>query len=234
MITIIAGLSGVVIGALITAFFSERREKKKLIKDLQIKATDDVLKDLKNFASCLSEYSSFVVTLTIILDNEIRKVQPINENIFEKFISLKHQYNDSYFVFMNNFESKRVIFNKFWGMRNYFFDTDKEFSNIAIELSYLLSRIYQLKVLKNAFLDDEEFEKLVTLCKRFNEKYSDLASYLYDFTVELQNEFLSKLFKCKVPRRVVHDEDLKVLTTDLKYECQWYDKYLKTKETVNM
>ena len=112
-------------------------------------------------------------------------------------------------------------------------DETDAFSAITNDIYTILINIYHSNMLAKKPLNHKDIEKLKDLCEKSIKKSYDLLAYMEDFQVELQNEFLSKLFKYKVPRRKPIDKSLKVLTTDLQYESKRYDKFLQTKENIN-
>lgn len=60
----------------------------------------------------------------------------------------------------------------------------------------------------------EQLHKLDELLGDYKKAEADIIGYLYDFNVEIQNIFLSKLFNNKVPRRKPLDPRIKVISTE--------------------
>lgn len=70
------------------------------------------------------------------------------------------------------------------------------------------------RVLNVNVVTSDQIDLLSNLVTTYTNASGDLGGYLFDLNVELQNIFLSGLFKNKVKRREPIDKNIKVITTD--------------------
>jgi hypothetical protein len=70
------------------------------------------------------------------------------------------------------------------------------------------------QILNVNVITSDQIDILSNLVDTYTNAAGDLSGYLFDLNVELQNIFLSGLFKNKVKRREPIDKNIKVITTD--------------------
>lgn len=227
----------ILIGGLITGYISykflKRREKDKLKIDLQVKATEQLLEDIKVvddkasklFIPGFSSFQDYNSTLTHIENNMLSDDYPMvkstMEDLYNKqlnqakdrvsksmdnFFESWNEYSLSYSKFINSFETKMVILNKFIGIKELLFDELKLIMNIENKIMNLYYFEISNYITYSKPIDNSLINQLADLENNLQEKKVDIISIFYDMKIGLQNEFLGELYEFKIPTRQPIDE----------------------------
>jgi len=226
---IISLLIGALLSGFISYIFLKKREKDKLRKDLQLKAAEQILEEIRLvndkssmlFIPDFTSFQGYNSTLEFIESNKplegdlpiIKKtVEELNTNQLQwskdrilkcmnSFFEIWKEYAYSYCRFINLFESKQVILNKFIGIKELLGEQLTE----IMEIENKIMRLYHFEispcVTYSNPISTELINKMQELDNELMEKTTDICSIFYDFTIEIQNEFLGKLFGYEIPAR---------------------------------
>lgn len=223
---------GAIVAVTITHFATKRREKEKLIKDIQIKTIDELTVTIENFRQHIIKYQDFLRNIVNNISHYNLCINDINANryfgenkrdIFELYKKSYEDYRSYDSTFFNKVDARKAILSGFWGMRNYMFDHSMDMLiNYYLKLYNILYGVDSFMKTGSA-INDETIIIIKNLVKEYDVKLLDMLCFLEDFQIGLQNEYLSKLFGVEIPvRKVVRD--MIVLKVGLHYECQWYNK----------
>jgi len=139
---------GAFVSAVISAIFSKRREKQLLVKDLQVKASNELLMDIesffnisnsamfpnfvffRNYNSVLktsnpidpSELDNYNKYLNEFIHNRIESSKELARNDYNKYSDRWQKYCEAFFKIIYKLEANEVIFNKFTGIKNLLLD----------------------------------------------------------------------------------------------------------------
>lgn len=225
---IISLFIGGLITGLISYKFLQKREKDKLKKDLQIKATEEILeiaREVNDKASrfLFPDFTSFQgyndtlshleknkpssgvsKTDSIISDlhnSQLNQAKDEVRNCMNNFFENRKEYAFSYCRFLNIFETKLVILNKFIGINELLSDKFKEIMDIETKIMDLYHFEISTCVTYSRPIENDLIEKMAALDNRLLEIKADIMCIYYDLSVALQNEFLSDVFGFKIPCR---------------------------------
>lgn len=180
-IAIISSLFGVFVGTLITAYFAERREKKKLIKDLQIKAYEELLLLCNDYKDKLYTACAIISTIPSGI-NKIKLKELLDANT-QLYIPNK-KIGQSILL-------KSNIFHKL--------NLNCITMNFAKLDELLYSNIQSIIILLKESIErnNDQSNLLFDLCKKNEEYRLRLVEYINYFIIALQNESLSGIFPVK-------------------------------------
>jgi len=248
-------LFGAIISAFIVHNFTKKRENKRLKIDIQLKCSEQMLECIKAFGDSSSKmfiptssvFTNYNTTIQhnpkletndsdsfntnyIINDLKAKKIEQSKDNI----INTMDTYMELWIIFYSSFlsiisilESKEVILNKFIGFKTLALVEFDKLSKIHNDIMHL----YHFEITQNMIaveLIEENYTKTLNEYEyEFMEKRIDIGSIMWDLKVGIQNEFLSKLFKYKVPLRKPLDKNIPV------YKAGYVYKEVENKMTSN-
>lgn len=223
----------VLLGGLTTGYitykFLKRREKDKLKVDLQIKAAEQILEEIRVvgdkssmlFIPDLTSFQSYSSTAIFSEKNspattsamqdfynggQLNQAKDRVRKCMDNFFELWKDYAFSYCKFINSFETKLVILNKFIGIKELLSEELK----VMMEIENRIMHLYQFEISDcitySKPIDDNLINQIKALENIFQEKKADIISIFHDLNVGLQNEFLGDLFGFKIPDRQPIDE----------------------------
>jgi hypothetical protein len=243
LISVLGGLIGVLVGGYITSKSNIRHMTKSTKRDLEIKSTDEMLREINILGTTLSDAVNslmfFTLNLhtyneTVIVYLDGCKNSQLDSNIMQyreyrvkldtdnliKIIEnhrLKWElYSSSFNSYWNTYESNEVILHKFREIYNFILNESRKLVRYQ---NNLVSDIYFMNISSDTFmkklLSEEVIQKAEEEWNKLQQQYWDFLVYLQDFRIELQNYYYSKLFnKYKIPKRKPKDESLIVLSLD--------------------
>jgi len=221
-VNIISFVSGALIASFISYLFAKKRENELLKIKLRIETSEQMIESILNFTNKSSliqtlNYSVFKNYNELLMDNQAfesksigfygvkssdniineKKIKRGMDAIFEfedKYIELCEEYHNSLFCILSILVTKEVILNPFIEFRRRLSYEHEELSEIRTSfLSFYYSEIRENVSSKN-LINEANIKKIDDFKSQFTKKTSDITSIIYDLQVDLQNEFLSKLF----------------------------------------
>lgn len=190
---LISGLTGVMTGTLITYKLNGKREKEKLRRDLQIKAVDNILKDIKLCLDKLLNISAFIADFEFLLDLSDK------ESIIKNFSDVYLEYQESYENFIHTLDTRAIIFIKFQNIKNSIGSINANLFKEYIRLQNIFNELRYNNFKSN--LNKDQKKIVATSCEFIEKNCLDLNKSFSIFIIDLQNEFLSDLFKCTLPKK---------------------------------
>ena len=201
------------IGGWIVAYFiAIKKIEKTLVKQLQIEASREVIKSLRNFCDKFNALDVFLTKTKINLESHINdsiiRLHVLLSQELEEFLDLRKKSSEALIALVFLFEDNEVILNKFTNFNREIFN--------GYEKLRTLSRPYEdwFRSKFSPILSEEEFKKLKELTEKFLEFTLDMISYADDYIRELQNCYQSDLFGYKISKREPKDKKFKVLSLD--------------------
>lgn len=203
-------ISSMFLGAAITGVISyiltKRREKEKLIKDLQIKTADemiDIIYKVQNAISslidCVGLFEMDILPLTN--DIGIKNKEKIKEKTEEIGEYIKHwsDYQTILHSLIFKINSRKLILNGFYDfidcISQFKDDIHKAQSKFIGEFFNCLDNKYDKNELD---IESDEYKRYTYEAKVFSSYLEAMINLLNDFNIQLQNRFLSKVFGYKV------------------------------------
>lgn len=239
-------LFGAVISALISYRFTKWRENQRLKIDLQVKTADLLIDTVKTFntasASMTSPNFAFFQNYNTSLQynqiaegetndpldatriiNELHRsqIEQAKENVrksFDDYYAIWLAYSKAFFLIISILESKEVILNKFIGFRYLLLDEFRKLGEMQNDFVTLYHYDITQSLIHSQPITEACLQKVDEHQQKFMEKCIDISCIMWDLQVGLQNEFLSKLFKYKVPERQPQDKALPVYKPGFVYE----------------
>jgi uridine kinase len=98
-------------------------------------------------------------------------------------------------------ESREVVLHKFVGIRNLLMSKIMNFSNIENDFMLLYYNKIENILITSELIDDPILEMINKYRMESMREIVDITAIIIDLNTGLQNEFLSKLFRFKVPLR---------------------------------
>lgn len=224
IILALIGFSGALIGALIGGIISHFSNKRKLKKDLEIRACESVITTMNNLSTNIYEaYLNLASIKTHINDYNECIVKGIADaakihadTIKEKIHSHdqnKYLVKISFNNFIDAFESKEVILH----------DLKKIYNHLKHDLITCTSGHFHftfkekiLSQIENENLVDEDLlDKIRELWEKCETSDVNSLKHITDFKRELQNHYLSDLFKkYNIPKRKPENDKDIILSLD--------------------
>ncbi|MDO7786067.1 hypothetical protein [Desulforamulus aquiferis] len=209
-------------GSLLTIFFTSRREKEKLRNDLRIKTTELLLERITNLnynlKNAKNSLRNWLVTLEIYLhavswiiqeksnsdtesinkakghlENVIMRLRENLSSYYNTVDTIKQEFED----FLRLFDTRIIILNKFMHEKN-------SLNNVYCELSdygeMLKTHLDGLRMNKRFFLikNEQDLDDFKTEYSQYYKIENIISNRLKHLEIELQNEFLGRLFKYKI------------------------------------
>ncbi len=235
---------GAFVSAAISTFFSRRREKQLLVKDLQAKASNDLLTDIERFFNIsnsimfpsflfFGNYNSVIATckpidpsqldnynkyLNEFIHNRIENSKELARNDYNKYNESWQKYCETFFKVIYKLEANEVIFNRFTGIKNLMLDEFVTLSEMHQEFVDLYFDQIANNITNSRSIDEEVLKRVDNFRDAFMKKCLDINTIIYDLRIGLQNEFLGELFKYKVPERQPKDPSFQVYRPGFVYE----------------
>lgn len=229
-------LFGALISALFSYNFTKWRENQRLKIDLQVKTVEQLLESMKVFGDAsasmfipnITSFSGYNLMLKnykerkLVEDNSLNGIlDDVNRKQVERSKDSIRQCMDSYFELwktysatfisiINILESKEVILNKFVGFKDILLVEYNSISKIYNDIMNLYQFEITQKIIYFEPIEEPYIASISNYDNEFMKKRIDITSILWDLKVGLQNEFLSKLFKYKVPLRKPMDKNFPV------------------------
>ncbi|TGE36284.1 hypothetical protein E4K67_20305 [Desulfosporosinus fructosivorans] len=241
-------LFGAIISAFIIHNLTKWRENQRLKIDLQVKTADILIDTVKTFNNMSSNMTSnnfaFLINYNITLEynpivkgeisdpynstmilNDIRQrhIEQGKENVRKNYDVLNdtwETYSKTFFPIISILESKEVILNKFKGFRYLLLDEFKELMELQKEFSAIYFNEISQNIMNSEPIEETTLQKVDDVRQKIMEKCIDIGCIMWDLLVGLQNEFLSKLFKYKVPLRQPKDKTLPVYKSGFVYDIK--------------
>lgn len=226
---IVSVLLGAFISGYISYRFLKKRERDKLKKDLQLKATEQILDEIRIvndkssmlFIPDLASFEGYNSILEFVQSNKpqeddlviVKKtVEELNTNQLQwskdrilkcmnDFFEIWKEYSYSYCRFINLFETKQIILNRFIGIKDLLGEQLTEIMDIESRIMHFYHFDINPCVTYSNPISNELINEMQALNNELMEKRVDISSIFYDFTIELQNEFLGELFAHEIPSR---------------------------------
>lgn len=126
-------------------------------------------------------------------------------------------FQKSFSTVINNLESKEVILNKYIGFKHLLMVESGLIFNIHEKRINLYFNEISQSIINSKEIKDVYLKNLQDYGNEFKRKLEDIRFISWDLRVGLQNEFLSKIFKYKVPERQPIDKKLPVYKPGYKY-----------------
>lgn len=126
-------------------------------------------------------------------------------------------FQKSFSTVINNLESKEVILNKYIGFKHLLMVESGLLFNIYEKRINLYFNEISQSIINSKEIKDVYLKNFQDYENEFKRKLEDIRFILWDLRVGLQNEFLSKIFKYKVPERQPIDKKLPVYKPGYKY-----------------
>jgi len=191
-----------------TRLDNKESQEEELKKKLEIDAFQEINKASNNFSSELTHISSHLRWLKGKL--ELHKKNPgffkfENNEVELELIKFKPELYKQSANFIITIEANEITVIKFDNYRKYI---QYEFDNAMRELDNFSNYILSINInelIKNK--SKEFFEK----CDYISELFDELNSHIFDYRIELMNNFLSDIFKTAVPERQPKDNKYKLL-----------------------
>jgi len=221
---IVGVLFGVISGGFITYRLNVKQMKKSLVLDLQIKASQEMLKEIDNLTnSLLKVYNNIDQLISnielynkslIILQENNQIPQPKLSDVYavpieDDFVKMYskwiencmqnnsekcEQFSLAFNSYWNIFESREVILNKF---TNIYHIILKESDKLIVCRSNYTTNYHMnisSDVMSKVIISEEKIDVTKELWEIYKNETWDFIGYLRDFKIELQNYFYSDLF----------------------------------------
>lgn len=218
----ISVLLGALITGIISYFLTKNREINQLKIEVQLRVAEQLLEHIRIFKDASShlyikDYSIFKAYNDLLnyTEKEDNNTNKDNINIFRnKQIDAKKiinnciadysvdfgSYNDSMMGVCNILESKEVILNKFHHFELTLVKELRLHTSISEPIfSCLIEICHNMNITKE--IGEECLKNLGDCENELKKKKYDILLIIQELSVGLQNEFLSKIFKYKVPQR---------------------------------
>jgi len=127
-------------------------------------------------------------------------------------------FQKSFSAVINILESKEVILNKYIGFKHILLVEYGLLFNIHEKRIDLYFNEISQSIINSKEIKDVYLENLQDYGNEFKKKQEDIRFIIWDLRVGLQNEFLSKIFKYKVPERQPIDKKSPVYKPGYKYQ----------------
>lgn len=239
-------LFGAVISAFISYKFTKWRENQRLRIDIQIKTADLLIDTVNNFrnASASMISSNFIsfknyntalqynqtiegetdAPLDVTRDiNKLKwgQIEQAKENVrknYNDYYDRWQTYSKAFFPIISILESKEVILNKFIRFRCSRLDEFQKLSEMKNDFVTLYHFDITKNVINSQAIDEVSLRKVDEYQQKFMEKCVKISGIMWDLQVDLQNEFLSKLFNYTVPKRQPQDKTIPVYKQGFVYD----------------
>lgn len=232
---ILSLLFGALISGYISYNFLKRRERDKLKKDLQVKAAEQILEEIRvvnDKASMLfiPDFTAFqgynstlecaeknissendlpIVKKTIeeIRSNQLQQAKDRARKCMDNFFDSWKEYSLSFCRFINSFETKLIVLNVFIGIKELLGEELMEIMNIENKIMHLYHFDINGCITYSKLIDVELINQMQKLENELQEKKAHIVSIFYDLKVGLQNEFLGELFDFRIQERQPKDKE---------------------------
>lgn len=209
-------------GSLLTIFFTSRREKEKLRNDLRIRTTELLLErisilnyNLKDAKNCLRKWlvnlEIYLVAVSWIIKEKSKSdTESLNDakrNLENVIMSLRENLSSYYNSvdtikqeledFLRLLDTRKVILNKFMHQKKLL---DNAYSELCDYEEILKTHLDGLRINKRFLLieNERDLDSFKTEYTEYNKIENLISQRLKHFEIELQNEFLGRLFNYKI------------------------------------
>jgi len=223
-------LFGGLITSIISYFFIKKREINKLRIELEFKAAEQLLEQIKSFNDTSSQM--YIKDFTVFreynsslkhykedynVNNNKEKLNKCTKCIID-YLNDYQLLQKSFSGVINILEAKEVILNKYIGIKLLLMEEFGLLYKIHEKrMNLYFNEIYQsidnIKEIK-----EECLENFKNYGNEFNKKQEDIRFIIWDLRVGIQNEFLSKIFDYKVSERQPIDNKFPVYKPGYKYQ----------------
>jgi hypothetical protein len=221
----------VLLGAMISLLFNVFVAKQRVRNELKIDTFDKLnasyatlQKDLHSI-SCSYIISSYNTNLEfkqkmndIIgkinnaideMDNRKEGQEQI-ESIIKNIQNKWDIYGNSLLEYIRIIEMRQVILYRYIGFHHQLLSEYKGLTKIYDKLYQIVTGDIWTSITSSQHVENEIVERLKAVEKEFSDKNMDIISIAYDLNIELQNDFIGKIFHRKIPRRKPADKGIKV------------------------
>jgi len=225
---VISIAGGAVIGTLLTGYIASKRETTKLRYDLQLKAVDLVMEKLKNITEISVSITNTLEMLAYSIEFYNNTLEYIRENNtvpqpknvqvetiilgdkevnnaicsvltdHQEYTKLWENSKRNFTLFFNIFDTRRIILHKFYDAKKTINDMYKELCEIDMDLSNHFKFIFSKHFQKYEIFTEDDITYFMDNIKIFNIQLDAVINHLNNLQIELQNEFLGKIFRRKI------------------------------------
>ena len=231
LIRVLEILIGTVVGACLAYFFSGRLDKKKVKRDIEIKASNELLEKVNYSKESLSKI--YIQIFNTCNEVRLRSLQ-LEQYNSSKRMGIENNKSDLDILNLNSeyekrvieatrsiisiilyIENKKSIFHDFHKFICYIYDVYENFD--YYEFREMLSKI-NYNMHQGEIVTKEMHNQLSDFCEKVMIHNVKIQSFLSDFDTEIQNTFLSKLFKYCIPDRKPTNSKCIVLSLDTDFD----------------
>ena len=189
---------------------NQRLKKEEVRRSLEIDAFREINRTVTSFGSSLAEASSKFLWWPYDLKMH-RKNPRYHEFQKAKIESEAHQQRIGLLSGLTDFllaiEANEIAVIQFDYLRKYIHFRVDDVNEFITEFSY-----YLMTTKKEVLLTEPGYRDFKEKCEKMREGLSEIASYLFDYRIELMNSMLGETFSSQVPIRKPRDPKCKILT----------------------
>lgn len=222
--------SSLIIGVAVVMYQLGAQQKSSLIvlreekrEELKLKIYEDLMGKATAYLEASREartYATFVASDSALnLANMAQDMPPyVTQRRVPEFVRLHGVAGMSAAALISAIEKWEIAIERIEVFRYVVVNINRKTSDMLLELLQAMLPVLPADVHGNVMVQNygqEQMERLTEVVTRYEELSWDLNSYVFDFTVEVQNALLSSLFNRKVMRREPPDPAKNiVITTD--------------------
>jgi hypothetical protein len=183
-----SGLIGSVLGGVVTCIYSNYFAKIKLKKDIQLKAYDDVIDNIFQTKQSLSHLLTYI---NIYITNAKNQDEFISGSInasMDKYTDLCYEFAKNSTNLMGAIHKRQLVFVEFRDYTDGLYKILEEIAKITNEL-------------KNAIINIKKAE-MNSKFNELNEISIELNKLLWNFAIDMENLFLSNVFKKRINKSI--------------------------------